>query len=120
MKKILVVDDSKTVRVYHKQVLENMGYLVSEAENGMEAIEKTTEYVYDIYVVDVNMPVMDGYTFVNELRAKYSKKAPVIMISTEAEDIDKTKAYEAGANLYFIKPAKPQELNIALKVLMIK
>jgi two-component system chemotaxis response regulator CheY len=97
-----------------------MGYLVSEAENGMEAIEKTADCIYDTYVVDVNMPVMDGYTFVNELREKYSKKVPVIMISTESEEIDKTKAYEAGANLYFIKPAKPQELEIALKVLMVK
>jgi two-component system chemotaxis response regulator CheY len=120
MKKVLVVDDSKTVRVYHKQVLENMGYLVSEAENGMEAVEKTVETLYDMYVVDVNMPVMDGYTFLKELRDKYSKKVPVIMISTEAEEIDKIKAYESGANLYFIKPAKPQELDVAMKVLMVK
>jgi two-component system chemotaxis response regulator CheY len=116
MKNILVVDDSKTVRIYHRQVLESAGYSVDEAENGMEAVEKTANRVYDLYIVDINMPVMDGYSFVKELRSNYSKTAPVVMISTEAEDLDKIKAYEAGANLYFIKPAKPKDLLTASKI----
>jgi two-component system chemotaxis response regulator CheY len=72
---------------------------------------------YDMYLVDINMPVMDGYSFLKELREKYSKDAPVIMISTEAEQLDRDKAYQSGANLYFIKPAKPDILLSTAKIL---
>lgn len=117
MKSILVVDDSKTIRVYHKQILDKLGYQVDEAENGMEAVEKSLEKMYDLYLVDINMPVMDGYSFLKELRANISNTAPVIMISTEAEAIDRQKAYEAGANLYFVKPTKPDILTSCAKIL---
>ncbi|NWF65937.1 MAG: response regulator [Campylobacterales bacterium] len=114
MRKILVVDDSKTVRIYHREIIKEAGYTVEEAENGMEANEKIQNVNYDMYLVDINMPVMDGYSFVEELRKKY-KTAPVIMISTEAEDMDRAKAYEAGSNLYFIKPVKPDILLSCIK-----
>jgi two-component system chemotaxis response regulator CheY len=117
MKSILVVDDSKTVRVYHKQILEKAGYSVDEAENGMEAVEKSMTKKYDIYLVDINMPIMDGYSFLKELRAKYYKDTPAIMISTEAEQLDRDKAYHCGANLYFIKPSKPDVLLASVKIL---
>lgn len=119
-KRVLVVDDSKTVRVYHRQILEDSGYTVEEAENGMEALEKSAGAPYDLYLIDVNMPVMDGYTFVQNLRSnEESTLAPVIMISTEAEMMDMEKAFQAGANLYFIKPVRPDDLVINAKMLMI-
>jgi len=99
--KVLVVDDSKTVRIYHKQILKDAGFDVEEAENGMEALEKSVNNNYSLYLVDVNMPIMDGYTFVNNIRNK-NNLVPIIMISTEAESIDMDKAFESGANLYFL------------------
>jgi len=111
MKKVLVVDDSKTVRQYHKEILRQKGYDVSGAENGMEALEKSLVEDYKLFLVDINMPVMDGYSFVKELRTNEANRfKPVIMISTEAEDHDRTSAYKNGANLYFTKPVKPDDL----------
>ncbi len=111
MKKVLVVDDSKTVRQYHKEILRQKGYDVCEAENGMEALEKSLVNEFELFLVDINMPVMDGYSFVKELRCKDNYRfTPVIMISTEAEDHDRTSAYKNGANLYFTKPVKPDDL----------
>ena len=67
-KKILIVDDSLTVRMYHRQILEKSGFECDEAENGMEALEKAQLGEYDLYLVDINMPVLDGYSFVKRLR----------------------------------------------------
>jgi len=111
MKKILIVDDAVTVRMYHKQLMESIGFLVDEAENGIEALEKGMSNDYDLFLVDVNMPKMDGYRFIEEMRqVPKLQTVPVIMISTEEEEQDKEKAYIAGANFYLVKPADPSEL----------
>lgn len=118
MKKILVVDDSVTIRMYHKQILEGAGYNIDEAENGMEALEKTSEYEYDMCLVDINMPILDGYSFAKRFRENSGFDIPIVMISTEAESNDMTIAYEAGANLYQVKPVSPDELTISAKLLI--
>ena len=109
-KKILIVDDSLTVRMYHRQILEKEGYECDEAENGMEALEKAQLKEYDLYIVDINMPVLDGYSFVKRLREGEGHLAPVIMVSTESETKDMDLAYESGASMYLIKPARPDDL----------
>jgi len=109
-KKILIVDDSLTVRMYHRQILEKEGYECDEAENGMEALEKAQLKEYDLYIVDINMPVLDGYSFVKRLRDGEGHLAPVIMVSTESETKDMDLAYESGASMYLIKPARPDDL----------
>ncbi|MEM4644102.1 MAG: response regulator [Candidatus Methanomethylicaceae archaeon] len=110
-KKVLVVDDATTVRMYHRQILVQAGFEVDEAINGVEGLEKALQWDYDLYLVDVNMPNMDGYTFVRRLRAdKNIKQSPVVMITTESREKDKALAYEAGANLYLVKPVKPEVL----------
>lgn len=110
MSRILVVDDAATVRLYHRSTLEGAGYTVDEAMNGLEAIEKLLLAPFDLYIVDVNMPKMDGYTFLRQLRSMEVYQAPAIMVSTESEAQDRTRAYQAGANLYLRKPADPQAL----------
>jgi len=115
-KKVLIVDDSLTVRMYHKQLLNKEGYECDEAENGMEALEKTQMIDYDLCVVDINMPVMDGYTFVRKFREE-KKLTPVIMVSTESELKDKDLAYKNGASMYIIKPANPKQLSFIAKIL---
>ena len=116
-KKILIVDDSLTVRMYHKQILEKEGYECDEAENGMEALEKAQLKDYDLYVVDINMPVLDGYSFVKRLREGEGHLAPVIMVSTEAESRDMDLAYESGASMYLVKPARPDDLLLNARML---
>jgi two-component system chemotaxis response regulator CheY len=117
MAKILVVDDSPTVRMYHRQILESAGHIVDEAENGMEALEKAQQNQYDLYVVDINMPVLDGYSFVRRLREGEGKLAPVIMVSTESEAKDIDYAFKSGASLYLIKPVRPEDLIVNVKLL---
>lgn len=109
-KHILIVDDAATVRMYHRAILEEAGYAVSEAVNGFEALERTASCRFDLYLVDVNMPQMDGYGFLRALRAGSGAQAPAIMISTEAEDGDRRLAFEAGANHYLAKPIRPPQL----------
>ena len=108
--RILVIDDAATVRLYHRQILEGAGFVVAEAINGIEAMEKALSERFDLYLVDVNMPKQDGYGFLRELRSRDIHQAPAIMISTESTGQDKRRAYEAGANFYLIKPIKPDEL----------
>lgn len=116
-KKILIVDDSLTVRMYHRQILEKEGYECDEAENGMEALEKAQLKEYDLYIVDINMPVLDGYSFVKRIREGEGYLAPVIMVSTENETKDMDLAYESGASIYLIKPVRPDDLILNAKML---
>jgi len=109
-KRILIVDDAATVRMYHRGILESAGYAVEEAMNGIEALEKTLAVPFDLYVVDVNMPKLNGYGFLNELRQQGIPQPPAIMVSTEAEAGDEAAAYRAGANAYLIKPVQPTQL----------
>ena len=116
---VMVVDDSKTVRSYHGSILKSMGVDIIEAENGMEALERSLDTKVDLYLVDVNMPVMDGYSFVLELRKQPSHQlTPVIMVTTQAQEIDKVEAYKVGANLFETKPIKPDQLNAYINILV--
>ena len=121
MATIMVVDDSKTVRSYHGSILKSMGLDVVEAENGMEALEKSLGASIDLYLVDVNMPVMDGYSFIKDLRKQDNhKNVPVIMITTQAKDEDKVNAYKVGANLFETKPIRPDQLQAYIDILVKK
>jgi two-component system, chemotaxis family, chemotaxis protein CheY len=110
MKRILIVDDAATVRMYYRTILEEAGYLVVEAVNGIEALEKALEEPFDLYIADINMPKLDGYGFMKELRSMELPQVPAMMVSTEASANDKLRAYTAGANLYLVKPIKPDLL----------
>jgi two-component system chemotaxis response regulator CheY len=117
--RILIVDDAATVRMYHRAILESAGYVVAEAVNGIEALEVAMTTDYDLYLVDVNMPKMDGYAFLRSLRGQAAvAQSPAVMISTEAEPVDRQKAFDAGANLYLLKPTRPENLLGVLRVLL--
>ncbi|QGU33868.1 response regulator [Thermochromatium tepidum] len=119
-KRILVVDDAATVRMYHRSILTDAGYEVVEAINGIEALEKVlaAPAPFDLYLVDINMPKQDGYGFLRELRSQDMPQAPAVMISTEAQPQDKRRAWEAGANFYLIKPIKPDVLLAYVRLLL--
>jgi len=111
-KRILVVDDAATVRLYHRAILESAGYAVEEAVNGIEAMEKVlgAEQPFDLFLVDINMPKQDGYGFLRDLRQQPIHQVPAVMVSTESQEADREIAWAAGANMYLIKPIKPDVL----------
>jgi two-component system chemotaxis response regulator CheY len=123
MKRILVIDDAATVRMYHRKILGDAGWHTEEAINGVEALEQVLMQgegtACDLYVVDINMPRMDGYSFVRELRRLDARhQAPVLMVSTEAQTQDASAAFDAGANGYVVKPARPADLVLAAALLL--
>lgn len=119
MKRILIVDDAATVRMYHRAILQQAGYAVEEAINGIEALEKVLQAPFDLYIVDINMPKRDGYGFLRDLRGREElPQPPALMVSTEAGAADRKLAYAAGANLYLIKPVKPEQLLLNCRVLL--
>lgn len=105
-KTILVVDDASLVRLYYRSILEPAGYEVKEALNGLEALEKLLDASVDLLIVDVNMPQMDGLTFLSKLRRKAHPlcSIPALVTSTEAAQQDFDAARRAGANFYLVKP----------------
>jgi two-component system chemotaxis response regulator CheY len=108
---VLVVDDAATVRMYHTRLLGDAGFEVTEAANGLEAVEAALATPFALFVVDVNMPKMDGYSCVSTLRSEtVGSPAPVVMISTEDRPGDADRAYAAGANLYLVKPVAGDRL----------
>lgn len=111
-KRILVVDDARLIRSYYRTVLERAGYEVDEALNGLEALEKLLMAPADLLIVDINMPKMDGLTFLRTLRRgdRPQSQIPALMTSTEAKDSDKDDARAAGANFYLVKPITPEAL----------
>jgi two-component system chemotaxis response regulator CheY len=122
-KRILIVDDAATVRMYHRKILGDAGWHIADANNGIEALERVHAQDdgehYDLYVVDINMPRLDGYGFVRELRRLGAEhQAPVLMVSTEAKSQDAIGAFDAGANAYLVKPARPQELLLSAALLL--
>jgi two-component system chemotaxis response regulator CheY len=105
-KTVLVVDDASLVRLFYRSILEGAGFTVQEALNGLEALEKLQSLAVDLLIVDINMPQMDGFSFLNLLRQKALPGAaiPALVTSTESQAVDFEAARMAGANYYLVKP----------------
>ena len=118
-KTILIVDDANLVRMYYRSILEPAGYHVEEALNGLEALEKLLTIQAELLIVDVNMPQMDGVTFLSALRKQPLPMSgtPALIISTEAGAQDRNGAISAGANFYLTKPAQPDLLRTYVALL---
>ena len=110
--RILVVDDSSLVRLYDRSALEKGGFEVEQAINGIEAMERVLSQPFDLVIVDVNMPRMDGFTFLRSLRCRAADVAtlPALMISTESGIQDIAEARTSGANFYLVKPVAEADL----------
>jgi two-component system chemotaxis response regulator CheY len=110
--RILVVDDSSLVRLYYRNILEKADFEVEQAINGIEAIEKVQAQAFDLVVVDVNMPKMDGFSFLRALRRSAPSVAtlPALVITTENSQYDRDDARTAGANFYLVKPISEANL----------
>jgi two-component system chemotaxis response regulator CheY len=110
--RILIVDDASLVRMFYGEALRSAGYDVDEALNGLEALEKLLIAPAGLIVLDVNMPRMDGMTFLRALRRGDLPRAatPVLVASTEAAPRDAELARAAGANFYLVKPVSQDAL----------
>jgi len=111
-RRVLIVDDASLVRLYYRDALTRAGYETDEALNGLEALEKLLVSPADLIVLDVNMPKMDGMTFLAALRRQSPplSTTPVLVTSTEASPKDAALAREAGGNFYLVKPVAPEVL----------
>lgn len=109
---MLVIDDAALMRLYYREVLEGAGFEVDEALNGLEALEKVLMTPPDLLIVDVNMPQMDGFTFLRKLRrhALPLGGTPALVMSTEAGPQDVEAARAAGANFYLAKPVTREQI----------
>jgi two-component system, chemotaxis family, chemotaxis protein CheY len=117
-RRVLVVDDGITMRLFYRSVLEAAGFVVEEAINGVEGYEKVLTQPFDLMIVDINMPKMDGYSMLRAIRAIGAiQSTPAVTISTEAGDHDAIRAYESGANFYLVKPVAPDELTAAARLM---
>ena len=108
MAKILVVDDEIKIREIIKEYAEFEGYEVAQAEDGMQAVEMVKNQDFDIIIMDVMMPKLDGYSACKEIRK--IKQIPVIMLSARGEEYDKLFGFEIGVDDYVVKPFSPKEL----------
>jgi two-component system chemotaxis response regulator CheY len=116
---ILVVDDATVVRLYYRQILELQGYQVEEAINGIEGLEKAVQARFDLCIVDVNMPMMDGYAFLHALRQEpITHEMPALMTTSEAGPEDHLTALAAGANGYLVKPVPRETLALYVAAML--
>lgn len=116
MYKILVVDDEVNIRRVVREYAEFEGYEVAEAENGMEAVEMVKSEDFDLIVMDIMMPKLDGFSTCKEIK-KY-KTISVIMLSARGEEYDKLFGFELGIDDYVVKPFSPKELMARIKAVL--
>ena len=108
MSKILIVDDEMKIREVLKEYAEFEGFEVGEAENGMDAVNLCRKEDFDLILMDIMMPKLDGFSAVKEIRK--SKDIPVIMLSARGEEYDKLFGFELGVDDYVVKPFSPKEV----------
>src|SRR4051812_46942154 len=115
-KTILTVDDSRTIRDMLMITLSGAGYEVVQAEDGIEALERLKDTAPAAIVTDINMPRMDGFALIEEVRRDVSHRTtPILVLTTESEPDRKARAREAGATGWIVKPFNPDKLLDALR-----
>jgi two-component system chemotaxis response regulator CheY len=111
MRTALVVDDSLTMREMVSQALTDCGFEVVGAANGQVALEALDARTVDLIISDINMPVMDGLSFIREVRGRSRHTGvPILMLTTESDDDMKAKGKQAGATGWLVKPFNPDML----------
>jgi two-component system chemotaxis response regulator CheY len=110
-KTIMIVDDSASIRTVVGIALRGEGYTVIEAINGQDAINKLTGQKVNLIISDVNMPIMDGITFVKNVKTMAAYRfTPIIMLTTESDESKKREGQAAGAKAWVVKPFKPEQM----------
>lgn len=119
--KVLVVDDDKTTRKMISLILKSKGYEVVTAENGMDGLQKLGIEQINLILTDMNMPYMDGIEFTKQVRANPEiSHIPIVMLTTEADEEEKQRAYKAGVDDYLVKPATGEQIVESMKKIIKK
>ena len=116
MYNILVVDDEVRIRSIIKKYAEFEGHTVYEAGDGMEAVHLCRNNVFDIIIMDIMMPELDGFSACREIRKQ--SQVPIIMLSARGEEYDKINGFELGIDDYVVKPFSPKELMLRIEAVM--
>ena len=116
MSKMLIVDDEEKIRAVVREYAEFEDFEVEEARDGMEAVNLCREKDYDIIIMDVMMPRLDGYSACKEI--KKLKNIPIIMLSARGEEYDKLFGFETGIDDYVVKPFSPRELMARVRAVL--
>ena len=116
MYRILVVDDEVRIRSIIRKYAEFEGYTVVEAGDGMEAVHLCRKEKFDIIILDIMMPELDGFSACREIRK--STQTPIIMLSARGEEYDRINGFECGADDYVVKPFSPRELMLRVEAVM--
>lgn len=116
MTKILIVDDEAKIREVIKEYIEFSGYESDEAEDGKEAVEKCRDNNYDLIIMDIMMPKVDGITAIKEIK-KFSD-TPILVLSARTEEYDRLFGFEVGADDYVAKPFSPSEVVARIKAIL--
>ncbi|MFZ0368591.1 MAG: response regulator transcription factor [Halobacillus sp.] len=114
--RILVVDDEDRIRRLIRMYLERENYIIDEAEDGDEALKKAIDVDYDVILLDLMLPGMDGIEVCKELREK--KATPVIMLTAKGEEANRVQGFEVGTDDYIVKPFSPREVVLRVKALL--
>ncbi len=117
--KVLVVEDEETIRKVLGVILRTEGFTIEEASDGLEALKKTSENVYDVVILDIMMPELNGFEVLKKLREQETTAdLPVIIVSAKSSDRDILEGLKEGANYYIPKPFEPRELVYILKLIL--
>lgn len=119
-KLIMVIDDSRSLREVVRIALVSAGYEVVEAGDGADALAKLGDRKFHLMICDVNMPVMDGITFVRKLKQEPRHRfVPIIMLTTETRENRKLEGQQAGARAWVVKPFRPEQMLQAVSKLIL-
>ena len=116
MYNILVCDDELMIRKLIRKYAEFEGHGVDEAANGMEAVIKCRDNAYDLIIMDIMMPELDGFSACREIRK--ASNVPIIMLSARGEEYDRINGFELGVDDYVVKPFSPKELMLRINAIM--
>lgn len=116
MYRILVVDDEEMIRSLIRKYAEFEGHTVSEAANGMEALNKFKNGDYQLVIMDIMMPVLDGLSACREIRK--TSDVPIILLSARGEEYDRIGGFQLGVDDYVVKPFSPKELMLRIDAIM--
>ena len=114
-KTIMTVDDSPSMRMLLRAALTDLGYEVVEAEDGVHALETLEGFEPDLLITDINMPRMDGFGLIEEVRGQGRRGLPILVLTTESSDEKKQRARDAGATGWIVKPFHPEKLAAAIR-----
>lgn len=117
MAKLLIVDDENKIREFIKKYAIFEGYSIKEASNGMEAIDICKSEKFDLIILDIMMPELDGFSTCKEIKKLYGD-IPVIMLSARGEEYDKIHGFELGIDDYVVKPFSPKELLMRVNAIL--